>query len=226
MSGPRIALSIPCRPIILGQAPCMPRNHQIFVRRDGPRGSPAAGYRDPRAAAGVRRFIEVHTEPCGLLTHAAPNFGGVLADARGEDQRVQPAEGGGERSQLPADSIDKQGDGIGRVRVGARQQGPHVIANAGNAEQPRGMIQQVAYRLRRHTFFLDQVENDARIEVAAAAAHWQAIECGEAHGRCHTLASVHRTHAGAAAEMGDHHATIRFCRTKDIRKNAGDVFIG
>src|SRR5664279_2647356 len=87
------------------------------------------------------------------------------------------------------------------------------------------MIQQVAYRRRRHTFLLDQVENDARIEVAATATHWQAIECGEAHGRCHTLASVHRTHAGAAAEMGDHHATIRFCRTKDIRKNAGDVFI-
>src|ERR1019366_6903065 len=87
------------------------------------------------------------------------------------------------------------------------------------------MIQQVAYRLRRHTFLLDQVENDARIEVAATAAHWQAIECGEAHGRCHTLAPVHRAHAGAAAEMGDHHATIRFCRTKDIRKNAGDVFI-
>src|ERR1035437_8089546 len=88
------------------------------------------------------------------------------------------------------------------------------------------MIQQVAYRRRRHTFLLYQVENDARVEVAAAASHWQAIECGEAHGRCDALAPVHRAHAGAAAEMGDHHATISFRRTKDIRKNAGDVFIG
>src|ERR1039458_6512901 len=88
------------------------------------------------------------------------------------------------------------------------------------------MIQQVAYRLRRHTFFLDQVENDARIEVAATAAHWKAIECSKAHGRCDALAPVHRAHAGAAAEMGDHNATISFCRTKDIRKDAGDVFIG
>ena len=88
------------------------------------------------------------------------------------------------------------------------------------------MIQQVAYRLRRHTLFLDQVENDARIEVAATAAHWKAIECSKAHGRCHALSPVHRAHAGAAAEMGDHNATISFCRTEDVRKDAGDVFVG
>ena len=204
----------------------MARNHQIFVGLNDPRGGRAAGYRDSRAAGCVRRFIEVHTEPYGLLTHSPPNFGGVLTDARGENQCVQPAESGGERPQLSTDPVDKQGDGIGRVRVVTRQQGPHVIANARNAEQPGGMIQQVAYRLRRHTFFLDQVENDARIEVAATAAHWKAIECGEAHGRCDALAPVHRAHAGAAAEMGDHNATIRFCRTKDVRKDAGDVFVG
>ena len=88
------------------------------------------------------------------------------------------------------------------------------------------MIQQVAYRRRRHALLLYQVENDARIEVAAAAAHRQAIECGEAHGRCDAFAPVHRAHAGAAAEMGDDHATIGCCRTKDVRKDAGDVFIG
>ena len=114
----------------------MARNHQIFVGRNDPRGGSAVGYRDFGAADGVRRFIEVHTEPYGLLTHSPPNLGGVLTDARGEDQRVQPAERGGERPQLSADPVDEQGDGIGRVRVGARQQGPHVIANAGNAEQP------------------------------------------------------------------------------------------
>ena len=113
----------------------MARNHQIFVGRNDPRGGRAAGYRDSRAAGCVRRFIEVHTEPHGLLTHSPPNFGGVLTDARSEDKRVQPAESCGERSQLSTDPVDKQGDGIGRVRVVTRQQGPHVIANARNAEQ-------------------------------------------------------------------------------------------
>src|ERR1019366_1903775 len=139
----------------------MARNHKIFVRRDGPCGSLAPGNRDPRVAAGVRRFIEVYTEPGPLLTHAAMNFGGVLADARGEDQRVQPAEGGGERSQLPADSIDKQGDGVGRVRIVARQQGPHVITDAGDTEEPGFVIEKVANLTRRHTLLLHQVENDA-----------------------------------------------------------------
>ena len=81
-------------------------------------------------------------------------------------------------------------------------------------------------RSGRHTFLLYQVENDARIEFAAAAAHRQTIECGEAHGRRHALAPMHRAYACAAAEVGDHYATIGFCQTKDVRKDAGDVFVG
>ena len=65
----------------------------------------------------VRRFIEVHTEPYSLLTYATPNFGRVLTDARGENQRVQSAERGGERPQLSTEPVDKQGNGSGRVRV-------------------------------------------------------------------------------------------------------------
>jgi len=57
VSGARIALSIPFRPIVLGQAPCMARNHQVFVRRNDPRGGPATGYRDPGAADGVRPHV-------------------------------------------------------------------------------------------------------------------------------------------------------------------------
>ena len=56
------------------------------------------------------RFIEADTEPRGVLANAAPDFSGVLADARGEDQRVQPAEGGGQGSQFAADAVDKQSD--------------------------------------------------------------------------------------------------------------------
>ena len=73
------------------------------------------------------------------------------------------------------------------------------------------------------SFFLYQVENDARIEVAATATHRKAIERSEAHGRRHAFAPVHRAHAGAAAEVGDSYAAIGGFRTKDIRKDAGDV---
>ena len=86
----------------------------------------------PAAFAGSSKFTPNHA----AFSHAAPNFRGVLADAGGEDQRVQPTESGGERSQLPADTVDKQGNGIGRVRVLARQQSPHVIADTGDTEKP------------------------------------------------------------------------------------------
>ena len=59
------------------------------------------------APAGIRRIIELDAEPGGLLAGAAANFRRVLADTCGEDQRVQAAEAGGKRSQLPADPVDE-----------------------------------------------------------------------------------------------------------------------
>ena len=88
------------------------------------------------------------------------------------------------------------------------------------------MIEQVAYGLRRHALLLDQVEDNARIQVAAPGAHHKTIERGEAHGRCHALAPMHRAHAGAAAEMGDNDATIGRDRPEDIGKHTGDILVG
>ena len=136
------------------------RDHEFLIGRDDPERDRGLLRADTWAAGRIRALVKARTEPRGLLAHSAPNFGGVLTDARRKDQSVQAAESGGERSQLSTDPVDKQSDGVGRVRVIARQQGSHVIADAGNAEEPRGMIQQVGYRTRRHTFFLYQVEND------------------------------------------------------------------
>ena len=113
-----------------------------------------------------------------------------------------------------------------RRRIVAGQQGPHVVADAGDTEQSGLVIEQIAHLGRGHPLLLHQVENDARIEIAAAAAHGQAIERRKAHGRRHALAPMDRTQAGAAAEMGHDNAAIGGCRTKDVGQNAGDVFIG
>ncbi len=87
------------------------------------------------------------------------------------------------------------------------------------------MIEKITDRSRRHALPLHQVKNDAGIEVAAAAAHRQTVECREAHGRRYAFAPEHRAHAGAAAEMRNHDATVRCCRTKEVREYTGDVFI-
>ena len=53
-----------------------------------------------------------------------------------------------------------------------------------------------------------QVEHDAGVERAAARAHGQAVERGEAHGAVDAAAGLHGAHAGAAAEMGDDHPAV------------------
>ncbi len=88
------------------------------------------------------------------------------------------------------------------------------------------MVKQVAYGPRRHAVLLDQIEDNPRIQVAAPAAHREAVKRGEAHGRGHALAPVYRAHAGSAAEMGDNDATLGRGRSQNVRKNAGNIFIG
>ena len=41
----------------------------------------------------------------------------MLADAAGEDERVEPAERGGKRAQLAKYAIDEQRDGLPRPRI-------------------------------------------------------------------------------------------------------------
>ena len=125
-----------------------------------------------------------------------------------------------------ADTVDEQSDRFLRRRFVTDQQGSHVVADAGNAKQPGLVIEQIAHLGRGHALLLHQVENDTRIEVAAPAAHGQAIERRKAHGRRHALAAMDRTQARAAAEMGHDDATIGRCRAKDVGQNACDIFIG
>ena len=48
----------------------------------------------------VRLRVELDAEPGGLAAHALADCDGALADAGGEDERVEPAERRGERAQL------------------------------------------------------------------------------------------------------------------------------
>ena len=87
--------------------PRVPGDHQILVRRNDPDGDLACGRRDPCGSAGVRHIVHFDAEPRTLLAGAATNFRGMFADTCGEDERVQTAEAGGQRSQLSADPVDE-----------------------------------------------------------------------------------------------------------------------
>ena len=53
-----------------------------------------------------------------------------------KDEGVEPAQRGGERTELPTDAIDEQIDGLGRMRLVTFEQRFHIIADARDAEQP------------------------------------------------------------------------------------------
>src|SRR5262249_50086438 len=52
-----------------------------------------------------------------------------LADPRAEDERVDPAEHGGEPADLPRGAVDEVVDGQARAGLGAREQVAHVVAD-------------------------------------------------------------------------------------------------
>ena len=61
--------------------------------------------RGPVRGVGLR--VQLDAEPRGGLADAAADLGGVLADAGGEHQRVDPAEHGGERADLLGRAVDE-----------------------------------------------------------------------------------------------------------------------
>src|ERR1019366_1071680 len=164
----------------------------------------ACGTGDARAASGIGGYVKLHAEPRRILQNPAPDLGRMFADASREDQRIEPAERGGERAKFAADAIDEKRDRFRRARILGGEQRPHVVADAGNTQQPRLIVEKIAHGFRIHFLLVEKIKHDSRIEGAATPAHRKAIERGKAHGRRDAFAIFHGTHAGAAAKMGNH----------------------
>ena len=68
-------------------------------------------------------------------------------------------------------------------------------------------IEEILHLRRRHPLFGDQIEHDAGIDLARSRSHREPVERSKAHGALDALAVLDRAHRGAAAEMGDDHAS-------------------
>ena len=134
----------------------------------------------------------------------------MLADAAREDERVDPAHGRGERADRLPRLVAEHFDGERRIGVGpaAREERLHVCGHPGDAEQSRLVAHDALERLRILTGG-EQVEEDARIEVAGARAHHDAARRREPHRRVVRRAVHHRGHARAVAEVRDDGAPQR-----------------
>src|SRR5262245_8238235 len=175
----------------------MPRDHQLFVGGDHPGCDAArrAAYLRSAARAGVGVGLERETEPGGVGADPRAQARTVLADAGGEYDRIEATERRGERAELAADAIGVKIDRRLRARRVARFQRAHVARYARHAEQAGLLVDQLLDRARIHAELVDQIQDDAGIEAAAARAHRQAIDRGEAHRARDAAPSRHRAHA-------------------------------
>src|SRR5512143_1136266 len=156
-------------------APCVARDHQLFVRGDRPRRDTAARLAEAWTTGVVGGGVELHAEPLRVAAHPLAQARTVLADAGGEHDRVETPERRGERAQLAADPIDEEIDRGLRRRFRARLERAHVARDAGHAEQPGLLVDQLLDRARVHLELVHQIEHHTRIEIAAARAHRQTV---------------------------------------------------
>ena len=131
----KFILLIISRKLLTQKRPAMERDHQIFIGRNDPGGCLTAFFCNLRPAPVIRGLIDLKAEPRRLLAHPPPDIRGVFADTRRKDRRIEAAQSGGERTQFPADAVHEKIDRLVCVRIAACEQGPHVVADARDAEQ-------------------------------------------------------------------------------------------
>ena len=78
---------------------------------------------------------------------SSPNLGRVLTNACGENERVEPAQRRGKRSELASNPVDEEVDDFSCGRRLARQQDSHIAGNARDAKEPRTLVDQLLNRL-------------------------------------------------------------------------------
>src|SRR5579875_242078 len=92
-------------------------------------------------------------EPAAVLADAPADDLGVFPDAAGKDERIQAAERRGKRAELAHDPVDEKIDRFPGRRSAAREERPHIFAQAGDPEQTGTLPQQVAELVDRHPAF-------------------------------------------------------------------------
>src|SRR5215475_5843999 len=86
-------------------------DHQLLVGGNHPNRHAASATGDAGPVGRVGVLVELDTEPGRRLAYPSPDDRRALADAGGEDDRVEAAERRGQRAKLFADGIDEVVDG-------------------------------------------------------------------------------------------------------------------
>jgi hypothetical protein len=131
------------------QPPGVAGDHQLLVGGDHPGRGPAVDLGDLRALHLVGLEVQLDAQPGAGLDDAAADLGGVLADAGGEDEPVDAAHHAGQPADLPGGAVDEIVHGQAGLGLAASQQVAHVIADAGDTQQARPLVEDGLHVLGR-----------------------------------------------------------------------------
>ncbi len=152
--------------------------------------------------------------------------GAVLADAAGEDDRVDAAH----RRRVGADVLahpvgeDREREaGAVVALLGLGLQIAHVVAQPAEALQAALAVEHALGLVDAE--LAGQLDHHAGIDVARAGAHHQALERGHAHGRLRGRAELDRAGAGAVAEVQGDDAQVPEIRVHVLRGEAGHELV-
>jgi hypothetical protein len=212
-----------------GRAPCgaLVGDLEVLARADDHRGDRRAGGGDVAVAAArvVRRRIDRHAEEVEPVGSGGADRPGVLADATGEGEDVEPAEGGSHRGDLTPQPVDVNVHGERRLAVPAvagSEHGAHVAVRPAQRGEATALLQTVG-----HVVDLDaggglQPKHQPRVNRAGARGHHESLERREPHRRVHRRAVGDRAQRCPGPEVATDRPRAGDLTAGDGRRPAGD----
>lgn len=202
---------------------------EFLVGRDDEDGGEGVFRTDAAGGAGAVGGIQGGVEGGAERAEAGDRFAaderGVFADATGENDRLgRSAEGGAEAAEFAGEAEGEEIDGKpGGGIAGAVEFGEvaHVI-DPGDAGEAGAVVEEVGDFIERHARAALEVGVEVGVDVAAAGAHDEAFERGEAHGGVHRAAIEHGGGAAAVAEVGCEDAVVVRGQAEDFDGAGGD----
>ena len=125
----------------------------------------------------------------------------MFTDARRKNHGVDAAQRRRERGDLLRDPMREQLDRFTRRRLIAAEQIAAIGAYSRDAEQSRAVIENVFDARERLSLLLQEMDDDAWVERAAARRHRDSVERRKAHARIAAFAVFERAEARAAAKV-------------------------
>ena len=154
---------------------------------------------------GVAVGVENVSEPLEARAGAASDVGRVFSDAAREDQGIDPLQDGRVGADVFLEAVAEDLDGQPRppaTGLGGADDLSHVVRDAREAQQATPAVQQVIDLIDVHAERAHEVEDDGRVDVAAAGSHDQAFERRHAQRGVHARPAAHRRDAAPVSEVG------------------------